>query len=71
MTWTRTFPLMRRPGAARLAKGGRVAKGKGLGFPLGLCAGIIFGALIDNMAAGILLGLALGFGIVRLPGGQT
>lgn len=36
-----------------------------IGFPLGLCIGIIFGALIHNMAIGVIVGLALGFGVVK------
>jgi hypothetical protein len=37
-----------------------------LGGPIGIIAGIILGALIDNMAIGVLVGLALCFGIVKI-----
>lgn len=37
---------------------------KALGFPLGMAIGIIFGALIHNMAIGVIAGLALGFGVI-------
>jgi hypothetical protein len=33
-------------------------------FILGICGGIIFGALIDNMAIGLLLGFAVAFGLI-------
>ena len=32
---------------------------------MGMCIGIIFGALIDNMGIGIVLGVLLGFGIIK------
>ena len=35
-------------------------------FVLGVCGGIILGALIDTMAIGLLLGFAVGFGLVKL-----
>ena len=35
-------------------------------FVLGVSGGIILGALIDNMAIGLLLGFAVGFGLVKL-----
>ncbi len=34
-------------------------------FVLGICGGIILGALIDNMAIGLLLGFAVGFGLIK------
>lgn len=34
-------------------------------FVMGLAGGVILGALIDNMAIGILLGMAVGFGLVQ------
>ena len=39
-----------------------------VGFGLALCGGIILGAFFDNMALGIIIGLLLGFGIIKLPG---
>lgn len=33
-------------------------------FVMGLAGGVILGALIDNMAIGILLGMAVGLGLV-------
>lgn len=39
-----------------------------LGGPMGIVAGIILGALIDNMAIGIIVGFALCFGIVKFGG---
>ncbi|GEM_PF-2223078 len=35
-----------------------------VGFPMALIGGIVFGALINNMAFGIIAGLVVGFGIV-------
>jgi len=32
---------------------------------LGVSGGIILGAVIDNMAIGLLVGFALGFGLIR------
>lgn len=43
-------------------------KRKPVSFGLALCGGIILGAFFDNMALGIIIGLLLGFGIVKLPG---
>ena len=34
-------------------------------FVLGICGGIILGALIDNMAIGLLVGFAVAFGVIR------
>lgn len=45
----------------------RMNKTTAIGFPLGLCIGVIVGAVIHNMGIGILLGLALGFGIIKFP----
>lgn len=42
-----------------------------IGFPLGMAGGVIFGALIDNMAIGILLGLAVGCGVITFRRGKT
>ena len=39
-----------------------------IGFGAGMIIGILLGALIDNMAMGIIIGCLLGFGIVKLPG---
>lgn len=39
-----------------------------LGGPMGIVAGIILGALIDNMAIGIIVGFVLCFGIVKFGG---
>ncbi|WP_454714937.1 hypothetical protein [Caulobacter segnis] len=36
-----------------------------LGGPMGIIAGIILGALIDNMAIGIIVGFALCFGVIK------
>jgi hypothetical protein len=46
-------------------------KKSGVGFVLGVCGGIIFGALIDNMAIGLLLGFAVGLGLFRFSGGKS
>lgn len=46
-------------------------KRSGGNFVLGVCGGIIFGALIDNMAIGLLLGFAVGFGLVKFNGGKS
>jgi len=43
-------------------------KKSGVGFVLGVCGGIIFGALIDNMAIGLILGFAVGFGLIKFSG---
>nr|WP_295108371.1 hypothetical protein [uncultured Caulobacter sp.] len=40
----------------------------GVGFVLGVSGGIIFGALIDNMAIGLILGFAVGFGLIKFGG---
>ena len=40
-------------------------------FVLGICGGIIFGALIHNMAIGLLLGFAVGFGLVKFNGRKS
>ena len=45
--------------------------GKTIGFGGGMIIGILVGALIDNMALGIILGCALGFGIIQLPGKRS
>ncbi|MEH0198393.1 hypothetical protein V7S57_21800 [Caulobacter sp. CCNWLY153] len=45
-----------------------MTKKGGVGFVLGVCGGIIFGALIDNMAIGLILGFAVGFGLIKLGG---
>jgi hypothetical protein len=42
----------------------------GVGFVLGVSDGIIFGALIDNMAIGQILGFAVGFGLIKFGGGK-
>jgi len=42
-----------------------------LGGPMGIVAGIILGALIDNMAIGIIVGFALCFGIVKFGGKKS
>ncbi len=39
-----------------------------IGFGGGMIIGILVGALIDNMALGIILGCLLGFGILQIPG---
>lgn len=39
-----------------------------LGGPMGILAGIILGALIDNMAIGIIVGVVLCFGVVKFGG---
>lgn len=39
--------------------------------PMGIFVGVIFGALIDNMAIGILVGFALAFGLVKLNLGKS
>ena len=39
-----------------------------IGFGAGMIIGILLGALIDNMALGIIIGCLLGFGIVKLLG---
>ena len=39
-----------------------------IGFGGGMIIGILVGALIDNMAFGIILGCLLGFGILQIPG---
>jgi F0F1-type ATP synthase assembly protein I len=39
-----------------------------LGGPMGIIAGVILGALTDNMAIGIIVGLALCFGIIKISG---
>lgn len=43
----------------------------GVGFVLGVCGGIIFGALIDNMAIGLILGFAIGFGLFKFGGKKS
>lgn len=45
-----------------------MTKKGGVGFVLGVCGGIILGALIDNMAIGLLLGFAVGFGVLKFGG---
>ena len=45
-------------------------KKSGGNFVLGVCGGIIFGALIHNMAIGLLLGFAVGFGLVKFNWGK-
>ncbi len=40
-------------------------KKSGVGFVLGVSGGIVFGALIDNMAIGLILGFAVGFGLIK------
>lgn len=40
----------------------------GVGFVLGVSGGIILGALIDNMAIGLILGFAVGFGLIKFGG---
>ena len=42
-------------------------KDAGLRFLLGVSGGIILGALIDAMWIGILVGFAVGFGLVKWP----
>ena len=39
--------------------------------PIGIAVGVIFGALIDNMAIGIVLGFALAFGLVKFNRGKS
>jgi len=57
------------PGGGAGAVVGRIAvdERKPMSFGLALCGGIILGAFFDNMALGIIIGLILGFGIVKLP----
>lgn len=47
------------------AQSGASIKKDGPPFVLGICGGIILGALIDNMAIGLLLGFAVGFGLIK------
>lgn len=44
---------------------------KTVGFGFGMVIGILAGAVIDNMALGIILGCLLGFGIIRLPSSRA
>ena len=41
-------------------------KNDGLRFSMGIAGGIIFGALIDNMFVGLVLGFAVGFGLIKV-----
>jgi hypothetical protein len=41
-------------------------KNDGIGFALAIFCGIIFGALVDNMFIGLVLGFLGGFGILKL-----
>ncbi len=40
----------------------------GARFALAICGGIIFGALIDNMFIGLVLGFAIGLGLLKWKG---
>lgn len=51
-----------------VSRGVKMTKKGGVGFVLGVCGGIILGALIDNMAIGLLLGFAVGFGVLKFGG---
>lgn len=42
-----------------------------IGFGGGMIIGILVGAVIDNMAFGIILGCLLGFGILQIPGKRS
>jgi hypothetical protein len=42
-----------------------------IGFGGGMIIGILVGAVIDNMALGIILGCLLGFGIIQIPGKRS
>ena len=53
------------------SEGRPMNKRSGGNFFLGIFGGVIFGALIDNMAIGLLLGFAVGFGLVKLNGGKS
>ncbi|EJL26031.1 hypothetical protein PMI01_04202 [Caulobacter sp. AP07] len=43
----------------------------GANFFLGVTGGVIVGALMDNMAIGLLLGFAVGFGLVKFNRGKS
>ncbi len=49
--------------------GGEKAKSNAVGLPMGLIGGVILGALIDNMAFGLIAGLAVGIGMIRIGRG--
>jgi hypothetical protein len=40
---------------------------KGIGFPMAIVCGIIFGSLIDNMGLGVCLGILVGLGLLKWP----
>ena len=42
-------------------------KNAGLRFVMGICGGIIFGAIIDNMAIGLIIGFVVAAGLVKWP----
>jgi F0F1-type ATP synthase assembly protein I len=54
---------------SRALKGRAIAMGtkQTIGFGGGMIIGILVGAVIDNMAVGIILGGLLGFGILQIP----
>lgn len=51
----------------RPVAGACMSRNGSIGFAMGVFGGIILGALIDNMAIGLLIGFALGFGILKFP----
>ena len=42
-----------------------------VGFPLAVVGGIILGSIIDNMAIGLLIGFAVGFGWIKLKSSKS
>ncbi|WP_230281678.1 hypothetical protein [Croceicoccus sp. Ery15] len=44
---------------------------KGIGFPMAIVCGIIFGSLIDNMGLGVCLGILVGLGLLKWPRKQA
>ena len=55
-----------RGSAERVARmGSSMTNNDGMSSVLAICGGIIFGALIDNMFAGLALGFVLAFGLIK------